>query len=294
MDQTSHNQSETIRQGDDSANTSSDTALQPAENSSASVASTDMATKPAQKPTNDVSKKIGNKNALTHGLYSKDVVLPWESQNDFEMLFKDFREEWKPKGRSQMEAVWDLTTYTWTKRRIIKGSQLAFSGSTVPEELKSGETSWDDILEHLAMIPKQAAGANISVNKFISNLDGVFEMIRTAKDNAEGKDVQEHLQQMQYQVMTLIEKTKTELIPNVNALVEIMQESRNRFEQAYRPEEFDKQLDLVAKTDARIEKTLRRLTSLKVFQRVESEASLQTQSVLESPSTVPDESSPAS
>lgn len=295
-DQTSHNQSETIRQGDDSANTSSDTALQPAENSSESVASADKATEPAQKPTNDVSKKIGNKNAFAHGFYSKEAVLPWESQDDYEMLFKDLREDLDPKGRSQVEAVSDVTYYTWVKHRIIKGASLAFLGSKVPEELKSGDASWDDILEHLAMIPKQAAGANILVNKLVNDLNDVFEMIRSrpyAKDNAEGKDVQNHLHQMQYDITTLIQKTKTELIPKVNNLVELMQESRNRFEQAYQPEETDKRLDLLAKADLRIEKALRRFVSLKVFQRVESEARPQAQALLESPSTVPDESSRA-
>ncbi|HEY6018894.1 MAG TPA: hypothetical protein VIY48_03095, partial [Candidatus Paceibacterota bacterium] len=251
----------------------------------------------ADKPANARSKKIGNQNALSHGVYSKNVVLPWESQDDYEMLYKDFYEEWEPKGRTQVEAVLDLTNYTWMKHRMMKGSQLPFFRSTISAELKSKETSWDDIVRHQAMIPKQAHGAILNVNKFMSNLDVVFEMIRSrpyAQDNADGKVVQQQLKQLQYDVMTLIEKTKTDVITKVEILEEIVQESANRFEQAYRAEEFDKQLDLAAKIDARIEKTLRRLTSLKVFQRVEREASLHTsQSALESPPTVPEESSQA-
>ena len=48
-----------------------------------------------------VPKKLGNKNALLHGVYSRDFILPWESEDDFETLHKEFRDEWKPNGRSE-------------------------------------------------------------------------------------------------------------------------------------------------------------------------------------------------
>jgi len=42
--------------------------------------------------------KLGNKNAFVHGLHSKYVVLPWESEDDFKELLEDFRHEWQPDG----------------------------------------------------------------------------------------------------------------------------------------------------------------------------------------------------
>ena len=53
----------------------------------------------------------------------------------------------------------------------------------------------------------------------------------------------------------------------VEQLVEVVQRSSTRFEQAYQPDEIEKQLDLLAKIDARTEKILRRLTSLKEYKR---------------------------
>ena len=53
-----------------------------------------------------VPKKLSNKNALLHGVYSRDYILPWEVEYDFETLHKEFRDEWKPNGRSE-EPSWN-------------------------------------------------------------------------------------------------------------------------------------------------------------------------------------------
>ena len=50
-------------------------------------------------------KKKGNRNAMTHGLYSKFVILPDESESEFRTLLDDLGTEWLPHGRSEVEAV---------------------------------------------------------------------------------------------------------------------------------------------------------------------------------------------
>ena len=76
----------------------------------------------------------------------------------------------------------------------------------------------------------------------------------------------------------------------VEQLVEIVQRSSTRFEQAYQPDEIEKQLDLMTKLDARTEKILRRLTSLKEYKRVAKSYS-DPPTVVESPSLMPGETS---
>jgi hypothetical protein len=66
------------------------------------------------------SKKTKNNNAMSQGLYSKDVTLPLESQDDFEKLHKDFVEEWTPNSHSEKEAILKLARITWLKRQIIR------------------------------------------------------------------------------------------------------------------------------------------------------------------------------
>jgi hypothetical protein len=53
-------------------------------------------------------KQSRGRNALVHGLYAKDVLLPWDSKDDFEKLHEDLKAEFSPRGRAEEEAVLDL------------------------------------------------------------------------------------------------------------------------------------------------------------------------------------------
>jgi hypothetical protein len=50
------------------------------------------------------------KNALTHGIYGKDILLPWESREEFEKLLADLQDEFQPSGRTENEAfsIWPI------------------------------------------------------------------------------------------------------------------------------------------------------------------------------------------
>ena len=171
------------------------------------------------------SKRQGNKNALSHGLYSKDIILPWESQDDFEKLHNDFRDEWKPNGCSEEQAVLKLTNYAWLERRMAKSSQLKFFQSTASQELKSGDVSWDKIVRHETTLPMQALGAVLEVKNLIENLDGVLETIRSRPywtNDSEGKEVQAQLSLLQHDVSSLIEQTKKNVVAGVDTLVGVI------------------------------------------------------------------------
>ena len=65
-------------------------------------------------------------------------------------------------------------------------------------------------------------------------------------------------------VSTLIEQTKKEVIEGVRALVQTVENSASRFKEAYQLDEIEKQIVLLGKFDANIEKVIRRLTSIKI------------------------------
>ena len=58
------------------------------------------------------------KNALTHGIYGKDILLPWESREEFEKLLADLQDEFQPSGRTEEESVFDLAHLRWQKKRV--------------------------------------------------------------------------------------------------------------------------------------------------------------------------------
>lgn len=239
-----------------------------------------------------VSKKIENTNALIHGIYSKHVVLPWESKEEFDNLHNALRNEWKPNGCSEEQAVFKLAHYTLLECRLIDSLYLQVSNS-VPEELKTGKVTWDDMVHHQQLVPKQATGALLATQDYIEKLNEIFELIRDRPywtDTSDGKKVQMDLLLLQNDVRALIEKSKTSVIRGVQQLVEILDESKKRFGQACQPEEIEKNLDRMAKIDRSKEKILRYLTAIKEYKRT---AGLEASSapVLESPSVVPESSS---
>ena len=57
-------------------------------------------------------------NALKHGVFSKLLILPWESVTQFGDLYIDLLDEWKPVGRTEHDAVLSIAKGIWRKRRM--------------------------------------------------------------------------------------------------------------------------------------------------------------------------------
>ena len=249
-----------------------------------------------------VSKKVGNQNARKHGLYSKIskyAVLPWESEDEFNSLREEFRDEWKPNGASEEQAILDLTLYTWLRLRAVASARFNFSNSTVSDELKSGECSLDDIIQHQTKVPGHARAALSAAERLINDLGATHEKIREhyywTKDS-EGKEIQQKLMVLRNDVSTLIEQTKKGVIEGVRALVQTVETSAGRFKEAYQADEIEKQVVLLGRFDASVEKVIRRLIQTKVSKRIDGVGEPAPR-LVESPSIVlidnPTEKSPA-
>ena len=97
-------------------------------------------------PVKTEATKPASKNALFHGVYAADYVLPWESEADFEALHAELKEEWTPDGQSEKENVLALAGHYWMKRRLKLLTQMAFRRDPFLAELeKSGAQSWADV-----------------------------------------------------------------------------------------------------------------------------------------------------
>jgi hypothetical protein len=56
--------------------------------------------------------------ALKHGVYSATAVLPGEDVEEFRQLLKSLREEWRPRGETEEDAVRTLAELLWRKNRL--------------------------------------------------------------------------------------------------------------------------------------------------------------------------------
>jgi hypothetical protein len=67
-----------------------------------------------------------SKNALKTGAYSSMIVLPGESEEDFEKLHEQFMNDFMPSDVAESAMVYELAGLTWKKLRIEKLEHAAF------------------------------------------------------------------------------------------------------------------------------------------------------------------------
>ena len=211
----------------------------------------------------DGTKNVG-KNALLHGLYARDVLLPWDSKEDFLKLHEDLKAEFFPDGRAEEEAVLDLAFLHWHKRTIYRLWQSAVLKDPFTEDINQTESkSWSDIRKRLraAATSKRTLRGAIENNQssLLDGLQTVGEKIATTSDTVEIKVI---LAQTEAILKIVTERS----MPLVKAMDQ-RPDAEQALDRAYAPESLEKVMRLDAAIDARIGKVLARLVGLKEFKR---------------------------
>ena len=81
-----------------------------------------------------------SKNALEHGFYSSDIILPWEKSEDFFELLNGSRAQLDPEGTIEDEIVFDYAILRWKKRRLNRIMQLALLQNPFAAEVEESES----------------------------------------------------------------------------------------------------------------------------------------------------------
>ena len=63
-------------------------------------------------------KKDRSKNALKHGAFSRELILPGERRKDYERLLAELEAEYSPSGPSEIYLVNHLASLLWRERRL--------------------------------------------------------------------------------------------------------------------------------------------------------------------------------
>lgn len=246
-----------------------------------------------------------SKNAISHGAYSHEVVLPWENEQEFKDLHRSLQEELFPDGVSEEEVVFSLACLHWKRRRLNVGSQLLYR--RIPDAAAladAGRNGWDGIADYLAGSVQDAetvrrslrdfAKSNIRAQElFVKLLHKQLELMRAPEvvpsgtsaatgtpessgtssampspnaTNQGNKPSNARLDELNF-----LTKEMTiywgQITPALGAIENYNLDER-LCERAYRPEIMERELKIHAEIDKRIEKTMQRLVGLKEFKKL--------------------------
>src|SRR6266849_4366931 len=69
-------------------------------------------------PVTPEGRAASSRNSLSHGFAAKSVVLPTESQEDFQSLLDSYVDQFDPQGGVEMDLVQTMAAARWRLRRI--------------------------------------------------------------------------------------------------------------------------------------------------------------------------------
>jgi len=95
-------------------------------------------------PTTEGGKSRSSRNSTKHGIYSPNVVLPSESEFEFNALKQQLIDEHSPRGTVQLMLVHDLAVLVWKKRRL-ESLECRMISSRIEDPISSEELQ-DDLM----------------------------------------------------------------------------------------------------------------------------------------------------
>jgi len=210
-------------------------------------------------------RKQSNKNALVHGVYSSDIVLPWEKAEDFNELLKGIRLDFLPNGTTEDDVVFEIAVLHWKKHRFNRALQLAFLQSTLAAEIeKSGKRSVTGIHRFLKMRRLEEGQFPAAVVNLSEAMTDLASFAKSKKKPSMGK-----LGANLRSVISEIEVMR----PHIEAEAKSEAEEKPQAEEkvsdsAYSLDTIGQANEMEERLDALIEKKIKRLIMMREFQRL--------------------------
>jgi hypothetical protein len=212
------------------------------------------------------AKKLKAKNALVHGVYSRDLLMPWESREDFEKLHADLRAEFHPDGPMEEETVLDVACLRWNKQRVRKmWTAATYNDPFAIELIESGKKSWSGIHKYLRRQARDFHSMTGSLHELYSSLANQATKVSRAlsKEEEEKADNESAHQQIEA-ILSTMDRHVLPLIRNLQA----GPNAEQTLGKAYSPEYLEPILKIEALIDGRIDKALGRLANLKAYKEL--------------------------
>jgi hypothetical protein len=204
-----------------------------------------------------VKRRRRQKNALTHGLYATDIILPGEDEEEFRRFYQDILSELNPVGASEVDEVVDVTKWRWIKRRVQRWAQRAMRGEAESSFSAQSTESLSDDQQKL-----RSAFQPIEVG--VSSIPSILEMIAESVHELPDADRYDHKKILQL-IGYVGDIVTSRMAPALQSLQALTEQSVDRVDPMKALEDL---LRLQAEIDKRIEKTMSRFYSLKIHKGI--------------------------
>jgi hypothetical protein len=201
---------------------------------------------------------------IVHGVYAKDVLLPWDDPEEFFALHNGLKQEFFPNGPCEEECVLELAQIFWKKRTIWRiGTATVRRDRFTDEIVATGKKSWTGIRRGLREKAREERSLVQTMEASVA--DVIAKLQRLGKKLAKGASPQEiqKLTPLLSKGLGLVSKRLLPVLEQVRQLPD----AEGAFDQNYLPEDLEKVVRLEALLDARTSKVLGRLVALKEFKR---------------------------
>lgn len=144
-------------------------------------------------PRTDHGKLASSKNSLKTGAYTKQEILPFESEQEFDELKQLFIQDFKPNGVTEYSLVHELTVLAWKKLRLEKIENNFLRGllqvAETPEEFyaagfpRRDQIDW--LLRDLSVITPEFISRHKKELVLARNLrkaEALIEFVETAQE----------------------------------------------------------------------------------------------------------------
>lgn len=209
------------------------------------------------------------RNALSHGFYSSDVVLPWENQQSFDDLLQALRDEYCPGDVSEETAVFDLASLHWKKRRFEAGLKQALQKQGDPTVADASSDDWDRVADDARAAAKsQIKAAQVVCDMIFKHMERIIKPDE-AKADSKPDEAKADSEAVEFEKLTTLAKelnlvSKDLVVPTLHAAEK---QKLDQIERAYHPDITERELKIRAEIDRSIEKALKRLVMIKEYKK---------------------------
>lgn len=209
-------------------------------------------------------------NALSHGLYASEIVLPWEDETHFLELLNEFRMEYQPDGPTEKELTLDLARLRWHKRRMMRSAQLKFYEDATARRI--GQATKGSFNEFTRAVEAEAAN-NIEIQEMLRRYAALIErelvsiMEQHPVELLAAEEYRVAARELDRDRLSLISKAATEFLVPLAKKIQGVRDESDIVNLAYSPDALEKVFRLEAMIDARFDKTLGRLLALQDYKR---------------------------